>query len=51
MHRKPKRRGEPFPKQRCKKQFLYQEKGALNACYKRRQTFPFLMRRKGRRIT
>ena len=51
MHRKPKRRGEPFPKQRCKNQYRYLDKGAFDACCKRRQTFPFLMRRKGRRIT
>ena len=51
MHRKPKRRGGQLPKQYCKNQYRYLNKGAFDAWYKRRQTFPFLMRRKGRRIT
>ena len=51
MHRKLKRRGEPFPKQHCKNEYRYIDRGAFNAWYKRQQTFPFLMRRKGRRIT
>ena len=50
MHRKQKHRGEPFPKQYCKNQYRYENQGAFNAYYKKRRTFPFLMRRKGRRI-
>ena len=51
MHRKQKHPGGPFPRQHFKNEYRYLNKGAFNAYYKRPMTFPFLMRRKGRRIT